>query len=218
MDVNKDYYATLGVLPSIDDVALKAACRALIKKYHPDLAAGHATDGRATDIIEAYRVLSDADQRRTYDRARKEINAVRVSMPDLRAMKMPRQPGPLRALLTSFLLGYGVRALVSACVLVFLLLGPIESHLVEALASLRSLDGLGVPGPNAVRHVEIRPTVAGERDNEVLVVRSEMRGTSKVIHVVKVDRVAGQRSYFGVLLYRHLFGQRGQYRSSRPLH
>ena len=40
MDTEKDYYAVLGVLPSIDDIALTAVYRALLKKYHPDVSNG----------------------------------------------------------------------------------------------------------------------------------------------------------------------------------
>ena len=73
METKKDYYAIIGVLPSIEDVALAAASRALLKKYHPDVNNGQNHAGRAADIIEAYRVLGSADQRREYDRARGNI-------------------------------------------------------------------------------------------------------------------------------------------------
>ena len=70
METNKDYYTILGVLPSIEDVALAAASRALLKKYHPDVSNGRNQDGKVADIIEAYRVLGSSDQRKAYDRAR----------------------------------------------------------------------------------------------------------------------------------------------------
>jgi curved DNA-binding protein CbpA len=40
MNTEKDYYSILGVAPSIDDVALAAVYRALLKKYHPDVFIG----------------------------------------------------------------------------------------------------------------------------------------------------------------------------------
>ena len=46
MDTEKDYFAILGVLPSIDDVALAAVYRALLKKYHPDVFKGSKADAR----------------------------------------------------------------------------------------------------------------------------------------------------------------------------
>lgn len=73
MEATKDYYAIIGVLPSIEDVALAAASRALLKKYHPDVNNGQNHDGRAADIIEAYRVLGSPDQRKAYDRARGNV-------------------------------------------------------------------------------------------------------------------------------------------------
>ena len=40
----KDYYAVLGVLPSIEQTALTAVYRALLKKYHPDVYRGIKED------------------------------------------------------------------------------------------------------------------------------------------------------------------------------
>jgi len=36
MDLNKDYYAILGIIPSADKETIKAVYRLLSKKYHPD--------------------------------------------------------------------------------------------------------------------------------------------------------------------------------------
>ena len=73
MDTEKDYYSLLGVVPSIDDVALAAVYRALLKKYHPDVFSGPKAEaeGRTKEIIEAYEVLGNADKRRAYNNARK---------------------------------------------------------------------------------------------------------------------------------------------------
>jgi hypothetical protein len=72
MDAAKDYYAILGVLPSIDEVALAAVYRALLKKYHPDVFRGlkEEAERKTREIIEAYNVLRDPAQRRDYDAAR----------------------------------------------------------------------------------------------------------------------------------------------------
>jgi DnaJ-domain-containing protein 1 len=69
MGTDKDYYAILGVLPSIDDVALAAVYRALLKKYHPDVFGGSKVEAerRTREIIEAYGVLGNALKRRAYD-------------------------------------------------------------------------------------------------------------------------------------------------------
>ena len=55
MAQDKDYYAVLGVLPSIDDVALKAVYQALLKKYHPDVFSGSQQE--AERITENYTIL-----------------------------------------------------------------------------------------------------------------------------------------------------------------
>jgi curved DNA-binding protein CbpA len=69
MGTDRDYYAILGVLPSIDDVALAAVYRALLKKYHPDVFGGSKAEAerRTREIIEAYEVLGNAHKRRAYD-------------------------------------------------------------------------------------------------------------------------------------------------------
>lgn len=72
MDAKKDYYAVLGVLPSAEEVVIRAAYRALAQRYHPDRLDGPHEDvnGRMAEINEAYAILSDATQRKEYDRLR----------------------------------------------------------------------------------------------------------------------------------------------------
>jgi molecular chaperone DnaJ len=72
MNTAKDHYAVLGVLPSVDDVVITAAYRALLKRYHPDVFNGPRTEGqrRTIDIIEAYQVLSNPAKRKAYDNSR----------------------------------------------------------------------------------------------------------------------------------------------------
>jgi curved DNA-binding protein CbpA len=74
MDAEKDYYSILGVVPSIDEVALTAVYRALLKKFHPDVFKGPKAEAerRTKEINEAYEVLGNADNRRAYDNARKD--------------------------------------------------------------------------------------------------------------------------------------------------
>jgi hypothetical protein len=62
------YYDVLGVTPSAEPVAISAAYRALIKKYHPDRNAGNAEAIRRTRLLnEAYEVLCDPEARNRYD-------------------------------------------------------------------------------------------------------------------------------------------------------
>jgi curved DNA-binding protein len=61
-----DYYNVLHVNPNCDAKTLETAYRFLAKKYHPD----HRTTADVTkfnEVIEAYRVLRNPDQRAVYD-------------------------------------------------------------------------------------------------------------------------------------------------------
>jgi molecular chaperone DnaJ len=67
MDI-KDYYKTLGVLPSASVNEIKKAFRRLAMKYHPDVNAGdEATAAHFREVQEAYEVLSDPAQREEYN-------------------------------------------------------------------------------------------------------------------------------------------------------
>lgn len=69
MDPSKDYYAVLGVLPSIEPAAIRAVYLALLKKYHPDVCKGRKDEAtrRTKEINEAYNVLGDEKHREKYD-------------------------------------------------------------------------------------------------------------------------------------------------------
>lgn len=72
-----DYYAVLGVLPSVDADALRAIYISLQKKYHPDVFRGNQQEAeRITKLLnEAYAVLSDPEKRKRYDQERATQNA-----------------------------------------------------------------------------------------------------------------------------------------------
>lgn len=65
----EDYYAVLGVLPSIEQNALAAVYNVLIRKYHPDVYSGDKMDGErmAKKLNAAYEVLGDGKKRAEYD-------------------------------------------------------------------------------------------------------------------------------------------------------
>ena len=65
--VKKDHYSTLGVTPASEDVAIRGAYRALMRRYHPDADPSGEAAERAREINEAYRVLSDPERRARYD-------------------------------------------------------------------------------------------------------------------------------------------------------
>lgn len=72
MDASKDYYAVLGVLPSIEPAAIRAVYLSLLKKYHPDVYKGTKEEAvrRTKEFNEAYDVLGDEKKREEYDRLR----------------------------------------------------------------------------------------------------------------------------------------------------
>ena len=72
----KDFYAILHVLPSADLDVIKAAYKALARKYHPDTFVGDKTKaGRMMqEINDAYSVISDPAKRKTYDNERAKNN------------------------------------------------------------------------------------------------------------------------------------------------
>ena len=65
----RDYYEVLGVNRSATDQEIKSAYRRLAVKYHPDKNPNDAaSEEKFKEAAEAYSVLSDAEQRKRYDR------------------------------------------------------------------------------------------------------------------------------------------------------
>lgn len=65
----KDYYEILGVDRKAGQADIKKAYRKLARKYHPDVNPGNAdAEARFKEIQEAYRVLSNKETRKQYDR------------------------------------------------------------------------------------------------------------------------------------------------------
>ncbi|HEY6188006.1 MAG TPA: molecular chaperone DnaJ [Pyrinomonadaceae bacterium] len=65
----RDYYEVLGVSRTATDQEIKSAYRRLAVRYHPDKNPGdNEAEDKFKEAAEAYSVLSDADQRRRYDR------------------------------------------------------------------------------------------------------------------------------------------------------
>jgi len=71
-DVEKDYYAILGIPKSATDEEIKSAYRALARRYHPDSRTERAPTTLFHEVQAAYAVLSDPNRRRSYDRLRAE--------------------------------------------------------------------------------------------------------------------------------------------------
>ncbi len=70
-----DYYGLLGIRPDATADAIKLGFRAFARRFHPDRFAGHPDHvAEATTVYrratEAYRVLTNPEQRRVYDEQR----------------------------------------------------------------------------------------------------------------------------------------------------
>lgn len=63
----RDFYEVLGVAPTSEDVVIRAAYRALMRRYHPDKGPDADMSGRAREINAAYAVLGNPDKRARYD-------------------------------------------------------------------------------------------------------------------------------------------------------
>ncbi len=63
-----DYYQKLGVSRTSEDVVIRAAYLALMRRYHPDTNQSSSAAERAREITTAYEVLSDKNKRAAYDR------------------------------------------------------------------------------------------------------------------------------------------------------
>src|SRR5262245_34234466 len=63
-----DFYTLLSLARTASDGEIERAYRRLARRYHPGINPGDATAAEMFRRIEqAYRVLSDAEQRRAYD-------------------------------------------------------------------------------------------------------------------------------------------------------
>jgi hypothetical protein len=65
--VRGSYYDVLGVSPTADEAEIKARYLALMRRHHPDVNHSPMAHARASQIGEAFRVLSDATLRSRHD-------------------------------------------------------------------------------------------------------------------------------------------------------
>lgn len=63
------YYQTLNINPSATQAEIKYAYRQLVKQFHPDTQAAHASHDAIALINAAYEVLGDPQRRRDYDQS-----------------------------------------------------------------------------------------------------------------------------------------------------
>jgi Ca-activated chloride channel family protein len=80
MDVQQDYYATLGVSPTATTSDVKQAYRKLARQYHPDAPGAPKSTSLLFRLVQqAYEVLSDPKQRAKYDEERRRFLATQSS-------------------------------------------------------------------------------------------------------------------------------------------
>jgi hypothetical protein len=86
--VTQDHYAILGVSPNSEDVVIRAAYLALMRRYHPDRNSSAEAAERAQAISNAYAVLSNWSRRAEYDLKRAQLQA--LQRPGSFAPRRPR--------------------------------------------------------------------------------------------------------------------------------
>lgn len=84
-----DHYATLGVAPTSEDVVIRAAYLALMRRYHPDRNPSPEAAARVRAITAAYAVLGDWDRRTDYDSTRTHVRATQTAPFAPRARRRP---------------------------------------------------------------------------------------------------------------------------------
>jgi Ca-activated chloride channel family protein len=86
MDIQEDYYATLGVSPTATQAEIKRAYRRLARQYHPDAPDSPQSTSLLFRLVqEAYEVLGDAKKRALYDQERRRAQAAEIPPLTLRA-------------------------------------------------------------------------------------------------------------------------------------
>jgi len=70
IDVEKNYYAILGISPLATEEEIRRAYRAKARRYHPDSREEDAPTQLFHEVQEAYAILSQPQQRQAYDRQR----------------------------------------------------------------------------------------------------------------------------------------------------
>lgn len=93
---SKSLYDVLGVTPEADDIVIRAAYRALIAKFHPDVNA--AGGDRARAIVDAFAVLGRPESRAAYDQSRTARSVAVQPSPSARTGSVARRapPRPIR--------------------------------------------------------------------------------------------------------------------------
>ncbi len=103
MQDHMDLYAELGVTPQAEPEVIRAAYRALARRYHPDrqTRVSALMAAKMARINHAYDVLGHADRRRAYDASRLAMPAPRLA-PVLHATTSKASGSFARPFLTTY--------------------------------------------------------------------------------------------------------------------
>jgi Ca-activated chloride channel family protein len=85
MRTDKNYYEILKVDSNATEDQIRKMYRVLVREYHPDVSNNPAAAEIFQEVQEAYEVLGDPEQRRTYDRLRESEGLDKSSAISLRA-------------------------------------------------------------------------------------------------------------------------------------
>jgi len=92
MAATPDHYAVLGVSPDADEAVIRAAWKALLRKFHPDTARDLPDAAERTRAVnDAWAVLGDANRRIAYDLER-SAPPVDEDLPDWMRSPYPMPP------------------------------------------------------------------------------------------------------------------------------
>lgn len=190
--VKKDHYSVLGVTPASEDVVIRAAYHALMRRYHPDADRSEEAAERSRTINEAYSILRDPAKRARYDET--------LGSDDLRFepgvhLDQPKPPrsrlGPAAAI--------GVTVLAVGMV-VFAISPTAQQSPAPESQSAAELSTVGAPTPAETKVVETpakqavgfcADSLAGRLIKEELFRRARnLRGADQA----QLDQAAGQAS------------------------
>lgn len=145
----RDHYEVLGVSPTSEDVVIRAAYRALMRRYHPDKDPGAELSGRALEINAAYAVLGDPGRRARYDGSLAAAGMIKPNAGPRRALAISAVPRPRPGAIAAFVAVAGL--------LLILALSPPLAQMPGAPAVL----GRGAPAPLAAGAEPMRGPAAG---------------------------------------------------------
>ena len=112
--VKQDHYSVLGIAPSGDQAEIRAAYRALMRKFHPDADPGSEAAERAREINAAYNVLGSPEKRAAYDETLSESRTIRFDPVTASAVPAPVRTrvaaagAMLIAVLAAGMIGYAI--------------------------------------------------------------------------------------------------------------